>query len=216
MISIINPSTYFLPTPQVTSRPVHSFSSSRPKTLIHSFKHSFKMLFKPLTLLAVALGVTATPFERPSVSDKAIYAYGKNINGLAIVRVKDGAYLANLTTVATNTFQNVTFSCISPSNTLTASSKAQNGSTEVSTNLFGFNKETRLAEFTQADDAAAVTSGYLFFGNMLFLDMDHKMAAKWVARPVEVDGQSLFEVGWNLTDAGAVPIQLNTKAPMNS
>lgn len=89
------------------------------------------MLFKPLALLAVALGVAAKPLGRPDVSDKAIYAYGKGISGLPIVRVKgtsplsrntcmpkvylakydnlDSAYLTNITSAPSGfPIQNVT------------------------------------------------------------------------------------------------------------
>ncbi|KAK8096767.1 hypothetical protein PG999_012711 [Apiospora kogelbergensis] len=160
------------------------------------------MLFKPLALLAVALG--------------AIYAYGKGISGLPIVRVKDSAYLTNITSVPSGfPIQNVTFSCVSERRTLTASSTPQ-GNTTAATSFFAFKKDTGLATFTEAeDDASAMTTGYIFFGNALFVDMNKHMEAKWVAIPVEVDGQSLFQIGWNVTTAGTIPILLNTKAPMH-
>lgn len=83
------------------------------------------------------------------------------------------------------------------------------------TNLFGFNKETGLAVFTNLDDAAVSTQGFIFFGNMLFADVDHKMAAKWTVRPIQMEGQPMFEVSWNSTAEDALPIQLNTAPPMH-
>ncbi|KAK7928817.1 hypothetical protein PG985_005815 [Apiospora marii] len=174
------------------------------------------MLFKPLALSAVALGVSAKPSGHPDVSDSAIYAYGNDISGLPIVRIKDSAYLTNITSVPSgSSIQNLTFTCVSKRRTLTASSTPQ-GNTTARTSFFAFKKDTGLATFTEAvDDALSMTTGYFFFGNTLFVDVNEKhMGAEWVAIPVQVDGQSLFQVGWNVTTAGSIPILLNTQAPM--
>lgn len=105
--------------------------------------------------------------------------------------------------------------CASERRTLTASSTSQ-GNTTARTSFFAFKKDTGLTAFTEAvDDASAMTTGYFFFGNTLFVDINEKhMEAEWVAIPVQVDGQSLFQVGWNVTTAGSIPILLNTQAPM--
>ncbi|KAK8078971.1 hypothetical protein PG994_002778 [Apiospora phragmitis] len=88
-------------------------------------------------------------------------------------------------------------------------------SENASASLFGFDKDTGLTKFTDLGDTSATTTGFIFFGSMLFVDVDHKMEAAWTARPTVVDGQSLFEVGWNVTADDAIPVQLNTRAPMH-
>ena len=106
--------------------------------------------------------------------------------------------------------------CVSECRTLMASSTPQ-GNTTARISFFAFKKDTGLATFTETvDDASAMTTGYFFFGNTLFVDMNEKhMETEWVTIPVEVDGQSLFQVGWNVTTAGTIPILHNTQAPMH-
>ncbi|KAK7959658.1 uncharacterized protein PG986_004512 [Apiospora aurea] len=182
------------------------------------------MLFNTFAILAAAVGAAAKPLGRPVVTDAHLYAYGKDIGGLPILRLKgvspnrdnilDNAYLVN-TTVSTNpAVHNVTFSCTTENRTLQTSGppEAENGT---ATNLFAFKKDTGLATFTDLEDTAATTTGFIFFGSMLFVDVDHHMQAKWVARPVEVDGQALFQIGWDSKEKDAIPIQLNTRAPMH-
>ncbi|KAK8062504.1 hypothetical protein PG997_014601 [Apiospora hydei] len=171
------------------------------------------MLFNTFTILAAAFGAAAKPLGRPVVTDAHLYAYGKDIGGLPILRLKDNAYLMN-TTVSTNpAVHNVTFSCTTQNRTLQTSGPAEESG--AATNLFAFKKDTGLAMFTDLADTSATTTGFIFFGSMLFVDVDHHMQAKWVARPVEVDGQALFQIGWDSKEKDAIPIQLNTRAPMH-
>lgn len=57
------------------------------------------MLFKTLALSAVALGVSAKPSGRLDVSDSTIYAYGNDISGLPIVRIKGSSPLSRNTCI---------------------------------------------------------------------------------------------------------------------
>ncbi|KAK7911900.1 hypothetical protein PG985_014381 [Apiospora marii] len=196
------------------------------------------MLIQTFALFAAALGVAAKPLGRPVVTDTHLFAYGKGISGLPIVRVKgmsplanntplgqgqnlttanlDGAYLmGNESTAVMPPVQNVTFSCTTENRTLQSSTEGQSGQNATQANLFGFNKETGLAVFTDLGDAAVSTQGFIFFGSMLFVDVSKKMEAAWTARRVQVEGQSMFEVSWNSTAEDALPIQLNTRAPMH-
>ncbi|KAK8029850.1 hypothetical protein PG993_011141 [Apiospora rasikravindrae] len=154
------------------------------------------MLFiNTFAILAAAMGAAAKPLGRPVVTDSHLYAYGKDISGLPILRLN--------------------VSCTTENRTLQTSGPADKDTDGAATNLFGFKKETGLATFTDLADTSATTTGFIFFGSMLFVDMDHHMQAKWVARPVDVDGQALFEVAWGLKEKDAIPIQLNTRAPMH-
>ena len=82
-------------------------------------------------------------------------------------------------------------------------------------NLFGFNTTSGLAMFADLEAADVTTQGFIFFGDMLFVDVEKKMAAKWTVRPVQMEGQSMFELSWNSTAEDAMAIQLNTRAPMH-
>lgn len=69
--------------------------------------------------------------------------------------------------------------------------------------------------FSDLDDAAVSTQGFIFFGSMLFVDVNGKMEAAWTVRPTLVEGQPMFEISWNSTAEDAAPVQFNTQAPMH-
>ncbi|KAK8112843.1 hypothetical protein PG984_013369 [Apiospora sp. TS-2023a] len=174
------------------------------------------MLIQTFAIFAAALGAVAKPLGRPVVTDQHLFAYGKNISGLPIVRVKNGAYLMDKeATPIVAPIQNVTFSCTTENRTLQTVTSGQTEQEAGTANLFGFNTTSGLAMFADLEAADVTTQGFIFFGNMLFVDVEQKMAAKWTVRPVQMEGHSMFEVSWNSTAEDAMPIQLNTRAPMH-
>ncbi|CAI4212705.1 unnamed protein product [Parascedosporium putredinis] len=150
------------------------------------------MLFtKMSTALALAAGATGSPLNRraDSETDFTIYAYGsgsEEIGGLPIISIDITATETGDSLVATRP--------------------------NLGTSLFFVPSEPGAVGFTNAtSDPLHVTTGFGFYGHVLFMSVDSTMNTQWYAVPTNTS--TLWQVIWKAESDAAIPIALRNIAP---
>ncbi|KAK6073330.1 hypothetical protein SCUP515_06942 [Seiridium cupressi] len=166
------------------------------------------MMFKKLltTLPFVACAVSK-PLEARAVTDFTIYAYGsEDIFGFPVVAINDTAYITSNTIDQTSSAQNVTFDAMSTRGNFTATIAEEGKS------LFYVPSTSGTIGFTNStDDSTVITTGFGFYGHVVFLQTGTTMLTEWYAIPTS--DTAMWQLSWNDQTGEGIPVALRNIAP---
>ncbi|KAK9781342.1 hypothetical protein SCARD494_14115 [Seiridium cardinale] len=164
------------------------------------------MMFRNIiAALPFVAGVLSAPLESRAVSDFTIYAYGPNVHGLKVISINSTIYLTSRTPGDITNGHNATFNAPETRGNFTANIDGQGESVMYvpsESGPVGFTNDT--------SDSSLVTSGFGFYGHVIYVQIGSEMKTKWYAVPTS--DETLYQLTWN-EESNGTPVALRNIEP---